>query len=164
MKRVLVNETVCMGCHLCEVYCQLQHSKSRDLVKAFKREKPRSVPRLRIEEKKPVSFSLMCQQCEKSYCVCACLTGAITRDPETGIITTDEEKCVGCWTCVLACPFGVIKQDLLRHKSVKCDLCQGSEIPACVRNCPNEALIYTAIENYFVLTASLKIINSGNKN
>jgi carbon-monoxide dehydrogenase iron sulfur subunit len=164
MKRVLVNETVCMGCHLYEVYCQLQHYKSGDLVKVFKRETQRPLPRLQMEEKKPVSFSLMCQQCEKSCCVYACLSGAITKDTETGIITTDEEKCVGCWTCVLACPFGVIKQDLLRHKSVKCDLYQGAEIPVCVRNCPNEALTYVAIEDYFVLTASSRIANSTNKN
>ena len=150
MKRVLVNEPVCMGCHLCEVYCQLQHSKSKDLVKAFKRETPRPVPRLRLEEKAPVFFSLRCQQCEEPYCVYACLTGAITRNPETGIVTTDEAKCFGCWTCILACPFGVIQQDTYQHKTIKCDLCQGIDTPACVSHCPNEALIYTVVRGDFI--------------
>ncbi|MCX6003236.1 MAG: 4Fe-4S dicluster domain-containing protein [Chloroflexi bacterium] len=147
MKRVLVNEPVCMGCHLCEVYCQLQHSKHEDMVKAFKREPSRPIARLRIEEKEPLFFPLGCQQCEEPYCVNACLTGAITKNSDTGVITTDEEKCIGCWTCILACPFGIIRQDLLRHKSIKCDLCQGLETPTCVANCPNEALTYTTIED-----------------
>ncbi|MDO9333266.1 MAG: 4Fe-4S dicluster domain-containing protein [Dehalococcoidales bacterium] len=140
MKRVLVNEPACMGCHLCEVHCQLQHSRSRDLLKAFKKESPKPTPRLRIEVRKPVFFSLRCQQCTEPSCVSACLTGALSRNPETGVVTTDEDRCIGCWTCILACPYGSIRQDALKHKPVKCDLCQGAETPACVLNCPNEAL------------------------
>jgi anaerobic carbon-monoxide dehydrogenase iron sulfur subunit len=140
MKRVLVNEPACMGCHLCEVHCQLQHSRSRDLPKAFKKESPKSIPRLRIEARKPVFFSLLCQHCTEPSCVSACLTGTLSRNPETGVVTTDEDRCIGCWTCILACPYGSIRQDTLKHKSVKCDLCQGDETPACVLNCPNEAL------------------------
>ena len=130
-----------MGCHLCEVYCQLQHAASGDIVKAFKKG-PRPVPRVRIETCKPVSFSLRCLQCAEPACVYACITGALSRDPNTGLVVTDEGRCIGCWTCVLACPFGAIRPDLLHHKSVKCDLCQGAETPACVLNCPNEALSY----------------------
>jgi carbon-monoxide dehydrogenase iron sulfur subunit len=140
MKRVLVNEPACMGCHLCEVHCQLQHSRSRDLLKAFNKESPKPTPRLRIEVRKPVFFSLLCQQCTEPSCVSACLTSALSRNPETGVVTTDEDSCIGCWTCILACPYGSIRQDTLKHKSVKCDLCQGAETPACVLNCPNEAL------------------------
>ena len=130
MKRVLVNESVCIGCHLCEVYCQLQHSKSLDLVKVFKREIKRPIARLQVEEKGTISLSLRCQQCEEPHCVNACLTGAITKNPETGIVFTDEEKCIGCWTCVIACPFGIVRQDTLNNKSIRCDLCQGADMPA----------------------------------
>ncbi|MDP2919321.1 MAG: 4Fe-4S dicluster domain-containing protein [Dehalococcoidia bacterium] len=142
MKRVLVNEPVCMGCHLCEVYCQLQHSRSTDLIKAFKKESPRQLPRLRIEARNPVFFSLRCQHCTESHCIYACLTGALSRNTDTGAVIIDEEKCTGCWTCIITCPYGSIRPDTLRHKSVKCDLCQGAETPACVLHCPNEALVY----------------------
>ena len=54
MKRIYIKEQVCIGCHLCEVYCQMCHSQSKDLIKAFKRESPRPLPRVRIEEKRPV--------------------------------------------------------------------------------------------------------------
>jgi len=151
MKRVYINEQVCMGCHLCEVYCQLQHSKSKDLIKAFKRESPKPSPRLWIEERNPISFSVCCQHCDEAPCVYACLTGALSQDPDTGMVNVDEEKCMGCWTCMLVCPFGAIRQDARRKKMVKCDLCQGEEIPACVANCPNEALIYGEAESNSVL-------------
>ncbi len=145
MKRVLVNEPVCMGCHLCAVYCQLNHAKSKDIIKAFKRPENRTLPRLRIESRNPVFFSLRCQHCADAPCMSACLTGALSRDEKTGAVISDTEKCIGCWTCILACPFGVIRQDTVNHKSLKCDLCQGSQTPACVEHCPNEALVYEEV-------------------
>ncbi len=143
MKRIYIREEVCIGCHLCEVYCQAEHSQSRDLIKTFKRESPRPLPRLRIEEEGAVSFAVQCRHCVEPPCVYACLTGALQRNPESGIVTVDLERCIGCWTCILACPFGVIKQDICQEKIIKCDLCPGEDIPVCVANCPNEALIYT---------------------
>ena len=142
MKRIYVREEVCIGCRLCEVYCQRQHSQSKDLIKAFKRELPRPLPRLRMEEKGPVSFTVRCQHCDDAPCVIACLTGAITRDPENGRINVDEDRCIGCWTCVLVCPLGAIRRDTHRGMIAKCHLCQGEDMPVCVANCPNEALAY----------------------
>lgn len=140
VKRVYVREEVCMGCGLCRVYCQVQHSGSRDLLKAFKREKP--LPRLRVERRGEVSFSLQCRHCTEPWCVYSCLTGAMQKDPATGVVTADPEKCIGCWTCVLACPNGALTRDTGNHRVIKCDLCPGEEMPVCVANCPNEALVF----------------------
>lgn len=142
MKKVYVKEEVCIGCHLCEVYCQLQHAHSKDIIKAFKRESPRPLPRLRVEEKGEVSFSVRCQHCDEAPCVYACLTGALTRDAINGVVVLDQERCVGCWACILVCPFATIGRDIEQGKTVKCDLCQGEDVPICVINCPNEALVY----------------------
>ncbi len=65
------------------------------------------------------------------------------KDTETGVVTVDTDRCVGCWTCVVACPNSAVIPDFNRGKSVKCDLCPHLEVPACVANCPNEALIYS---------------------
>ncbi len=91
-------------------------------------------------------FSLRCQHCDEPACVYACLTGALSKDADTGIVTVDDNKCVGCWTCIIACPFGAIRQDTAQKKIAKCDLCQGDEVPACVANCPNEALVYAEVQ------------------
>ena len=146
MKQVYVKEEVCIGCYLCEVYCQLQHTGLKDLIKAFKRESPRPLSRLRVEENGVVSFSLRCQQCDEAPCVQACITGALHRDLASSLIKIDEDRCVGCWTCLLVCPLGVIMQDTVQRKVIKCDLCQGEDIPSCVVNCPNEALVYVDAE------------------
>jgi carbon-monoxide dehydrogenase iron sulfur subunit len=47
----------------------------------------------------------------------------------------------------LVCPFGAIRQDIEEGKALKCDLCYGEEIPACVANCPNEALVYMEVKD-----------------
>ena len=146
MKRIYIKEEVCIGCHLCEVYCQLQHAQHRDLIKAFKRESPRPLPRLRVEENGPIAFSVRCRQCDEAPCVYACLTGALTRDEVTGVIVVDEERCAGCWTCILACPFGAIRRDSKVGKAIKCELCEGESMPVCVTNCPNEALVYVEVQ------------------
>jgi carbon-monoxide dehydrogenase iron sulfur subunit len=145
MRRVYVKEEVCIGCHLCEVYCRLQHARSADLIKAFKRESPRALPRLCVEERGIVSLSVRCQHCDDAPCVQACLTGALSRDPVSSLVNVDEERCIGCGTCLLVCPLGVIRLNTEAKKMVKCDLCQGEEIPVCVANCPNEALIYVEV-------------------
>jgi carbon-monoxide dehydrogenase iron sulfur subunit len=95
MRRVYVKEEACIGCHLCEVYSQLQHSESKDIIKASKRVSPRPLPKLWLEERGAVSFSVRCQQCDEAACFYACLTGAITRDGMTGVIKVDEERCIG---------------------------------------------------------------------
>jgi carbon-monoxide dehydrogenase iron sulfur subunit len=142
LKRIYIKEPVCIGCHLCEVYCQAEHSQTKDLIKTFKRESPRPLPRVLIEEKKPVAFSVRCQHCDEPPCVYACLSGALQRDAASGVVTLDEERCIGCWTCLLVCPLGAIRRDTDRGRIVKCDLCGEREFPVCVANCPNEALVY----------------------
>lgn len=141
MKKIRIREQYCMGCRLCEIYCAVQHSKSKDLVKAYRGEYPKPVPRILVEEKEYLSFAIQCRHCEDAPCISACMTGAMRRDPESGAVLCDEEKCVGCWMCIMVCPFGVIGRGREKKIISKCDLCLGEEEPACVKNCPNEALV-----------------------
>ncbi len=140
MKRIIANERVCMGCGLCEVYCTVQHSKSKDVVKAYNQEKPRALSRVRLEVSKPISFAIQCRHCEDAPCVTSCLSGAMKKDENTGLVTHDKDKCIGCWTCVMVCPYGALKMDISGKVVAKCDLCQELKTPACVENCPNRAL------------------------
>lgn len=145
MKRVYAKEEYCLGCRLCEVHCIVAHSDYKnDIVKAFKRQNPRPLSRIIVEENRPVSFALQCRHCEDAPCTKACITGAMQKDDETGIVTCEESRCVGCWTCILACPYGAIARNEQDKKvASKCDLCSDSDsIPACVRNCPNAALLF----------------------
>ena len=146
VKRIIAKQDNCMGCGLCEVYCAVQHSKSKDIVKAYNSERPKPISRVTVQRNKPVSFAIQCRHCEDAPCVVACLSGAMKKDEKTGQVTHDKEKCMGCWTCIMVCPFGAIKMDKEGHVVAKCDLCQGFDEPACVANCPNEALVFKEVK------------------
>jgi len=149
MKRIFVREEYCIGCRLCEIYCVTAHSRyPNDVLRAFKKDENRPLPRVLVEEKGPLSFAFQCRHCDETSCVKACISGAMYKDLKTGVITIDAEKCVGCWTCILACPYGAIQRDERnRRVAFKCDLCgEWGEIPACVKNCPNEALVFLDVK------------------
>jgi len=140
-KRILINEDYCIGCRLCEVYCVTQHTASKNILKAYKGEYPRPPSAIVFEEKGHLSFALQCRHCEEPPCVEACPSGAMYWDEKTGYVLHNRDRCVGCWMCIMVCPFGVIKPDLEnRIVASKCDLCVEAEHPACVIHCPNEAI------------------------
>ena len=145
MKNIIMKESACLGCGICRVYCQAKHSPNTDLVKSFLRyEAPQ--PRLRIEEKKPVCISIRCQHCDEPACVQSCLTGALSKDTCTGVVSVDSEKCMGCWTCALLCPYGALLKDKKSGKISKCNLCADKDEPLCVKYCPNGALLVAEIK------------------
>ena len=139
MKRVYSKENLCLNCRLCEVYCKTAHSVSMDVLKANKCEQPAPVSRITVYGDNMLSAAVSCRHCDEPKCVKACITGAMSKDEKTGIVTVNEEKCIGCMTCLSVCPFGCIK---VGKTAIKCDLCQGEKEPACVKNCPNRALVY----------------------
>jgi carbon-monoxide dehydrogenase iron sulfur subunit len=147
MKQIYVNEEYCIGCRLCEIHCLVQHSQSKKIIKAFKEEAPRAMARVLVEEEGPLSFAMQCRHCEEAPCIEACIVGAMHRDEETGAVLCDEDRCVGCWMCVMVCPFGAIQRNLGEDRAAsKCDLCYGEDVPACVAHCPNEALTFVEDE------------------
>jgi carbon-monoxide dehydrogenase iron sulfur subunit len=143
VKKIYPNEDYCVDCHLCKVACVTAHSKSKDVVKAHKVEKDRVSPRLRVEERYPSSVAVQCRHCDDPLCVRACISGAMTKDPDTGIVSNDLDRCVGCWSCIVACPNSAIMRFELEGRKValKCDMCRGQDAPACVLICPNRALV-----------------------
>lgn len=147
MKKIYIQEEYCIGCRLCEIYCQVKHSKSKKIIKAFKKEKQDIWSRVLVEEIGHNSFAIQCRHCEDAPCVEACISGAMRKNENTGVVVSDEDKCVGCWMCIMVCPYGVIKRSVSEKKvASKCDLCIGEDIPVCVKNCPNEALKFIDIK------------------
>jgi Fe-S-cluster-containing dehydrogenase component len=84
---------------------------------------------------------MICNHCEKAYCVEVCPTKACHREPENNNrVVIDKNLCIGCRTCIVACPFGHPFFDVQERVTVKCDFCDGD--PKCVAFCDMKAVAY----------------------
>jgi carbon-monoxide dehydrogenase iron sulfur subunit/anaerobic dimethyl sulfoxide reductase subunit B (iron-sulfur subunit) len=88
-------------------------------------------------------MSIGCMHCADAPCMAACPTGAIYRDEETSLVQVDSSACIGCRSCLMACPFGAPKFTA-DNRMTKCDGCiervkRGLE-PVCVKTCPNHLI------------------------
>ncbi|MBN3038188.1 MAG: 4Fe-4S dicluster domain-containing protein [Candidatus Omnitrophica bacterium] len=145
--KIFCDITKCVGCKSCEIACAVEHSQSKDIYSVVK-ESSRPKKRVKAQSIGKRVVSLHCQHCEDAPCVKACMSGALSKDPATGATLHDNDKCVGCWMCVMVCPFGAIVQDVENHIAVKCDLCPDREDFACVAACPTGALFVGTKEEF----------------
>ncbi|MDQ7850577.1 MAG: 4Fe-4S dicluster domain-containing protein [Armatimonadota bacterium] len=150
MKHIFVRLDRCTGCRECELACAVEHSASKELFTAIF-ETPPPKKRLYVESSDGRNIPILCRHCDDAPCLAACLSGAIYRDwDRQGVVTQRTDKCIGCWTCIMVCPYGVIgrRLDGGRWVAAKCDRCPDRAIPACVEACPTKALVYAEPEEW----------------
>jgi carbon-monoxide dehydrogenase iron sulfur subunit len=146
LKRVLVRFEKCLGCHSCELACAVVHSEAKTLLGAvLGGERPPLY--IKVEYSGQLRFPLQCRHCTDAACIRACMSGALSRDEDSGAVLCDQNKCVGCWMCVMTCPFGAVSESEI-HKAAKCDLCHGIGTPFCAAACPTGALSYEEVDAY----------------
>lgn len=94
--------------------------------------------------------SMSCNHCDDPACTKVCPTTAMRKDPETGLVSVDADKCIGCGYCHMACPYNAPKVDREKGHSVKCDGCADfvakGEPPACILACPARALKFGPVD------------------
>ncbi len=145
MKQVYVRPERCMGCRSCEIGCAVQHSKEKSLFPAVLQSPP-PMKRLFVESNSEIRMPIICRHCEDAPCLRSCISGCLYRD-EKGLVRRKKERCIGCWTCMMVCPFGVVTRDKEKRIAVKCDRCHKLDVPACVNACPTGALVFVDIDD-----------------
>ena len=94
-------------------------------------------------------ISVSCNHCTKPACVEVCPTAAMNQD-ESGIVTVDETKCIGCRNCEGACPYGAPQYQIETGRMSKCNFCRdelkAGGVPACVASCPTRALRFGELD------------------
>jgi Fe-S-cluster-containing hydrogenase component 2 len=135
---VIADSAKCIGCRTCEVACVVSHQENQDCAtvtpKAFS-------ARIRVVKSGSFTTAVTCHHCEDAPCANVCPVGAISR--ASGTVYVEQSLCIGCKSCMLACPFGAMQVTLqdAQVQALKCDLCLHRENgPACVEACPTQAL------------------------
>jgi Fe-S-cluster-containing dehydrogenase component/formate-dependent nitrite reductase membrane component NrfD len=130
----------CIGCHACTVACKSEHDVplgvNRTWVKYIETGEFPNTGR---------SFSVMrCNHCDDAPCMTICPTSALFR-ADNGVVDFDDDRCIGCKSCMNACPYDAIYINPDTNTAHKCNFCNhrvevGLE-PACVVVCPTKAIV-----------------------
>lgn len=160
---VLVDIPKCIGCRRCEYACQDAHDFNPPPIQTFedksafekkRRPHPRSHTVINCYEPsaqpgQPVYNKFNCMHCNDPACWSACLVTAFTKQ-ESGAVTYNPNRCMGCRYCMVACPFEIPTYDYgdpITPQVRKCNLCahlvpDKQEVPGCVKICPAEVMTY----------------------
>lgn len=130
----------CTACQACRLACDFANGGDRDLTwrRVFTLN-PRRHPDLPVRH-----LSLACNHCDDPACLRACPAACYTRDPATGAVLLDGERCLGCRYCSWVCPYGAPRFQPTQGVMGKCTFCSerliNQRLPACTEVCPTGAL------------------------
>ena len=136
----VINNQTCIGCHACTVACKAEHDVpigvNRTHVKYIEKG---------IFPDSTREFSVhRCNHCEDSPCTKICPTTALFTRSD-GIVDFDDDRCIGCKSCMQACPYDALYIDPDKGTAAKCNYCahriEHSYEPACVIVCPTESIV-----------------------
>ncbi|WP_165045819.1 4Fe-4S dicluster domain-containing protein [Adlercreutzia sp. ZJ138] len=165
----------CIGCHTCAVQCRNENNVPKKVwwnrvitvgAGEYLDEPDGEFPNCTM-----TYYTVSCQHCDNPACVKVCPVGATYKDPETGIVRQDYDKCIGCRMCMAACPYTGVRsfnweepQYLVdfsfgdedvpvhqKHVVEKCTMCyhriaRGQE-PACIAACPARARCFGDLDD-----------------
>ena len=162
---LLYDATLCVGCKACVAACKTANDNPPEfstvdhlwdtpldtsghtfnLIKMYRN------GTMEVKDQETNGYAFMktsCMHCGDPSCVSACPVSAMTKDPVTGVVGYNADKCIGCRYCVVACPFGIPKYqyDSPTGRIGKCELCRhrykDGHYSACAEVCPTGATLY----------------------
>ena len=148
-KAILTDITKCIGCLKCVSACKATNDLEIDVPRVWQKNDGLSSENWTSIISKPGNHFVrkQCRHCLEPACVSACPVGALHKT-ETGAVVYDEDKCLGCRYCMMACPYGIPRYDWDKQVPYvkKCIFCydriKDGKQPACTEKCPEEATIF----------------------
>ncbi len=159
---MLYDATRCIGCRACVTKCREENKLPFERSADGLYDQPvdlsgstKNVIRLASDGTRTSFLKAQCMHCVDPACTSVCMIGALRKNPVTGIVEYDENGCVGCRYCEVACAFNVPKftWEKAVPRIVKCELCRhradpgksgplAVANPACAEVCPRAAVVY----------------------
>src|SRR6185436_12737253 len=136
----VIDQNRCIGCHACTVACKEEHNIGLGVNRTW----VKYVEKGTYPDTRRHFAVLRCNHCDDAPCIEICPTVALFRRSD-GIVDFDHERCIGCKSCMQACPYDALYIDPDRNTAAKCNF-DASRIdmgykPACEVVCPTQAIL-----------------------
>lgn len=171
---MVIDTKRCVGCNACTTACKIANNVPEGIfwTRALTDggDAP-DTPKGTFPNVQMRYITVGCQHCENPPCTKVCPVGATYKDPETGIVRQDYDKCIGCRMCIAACPYTGVRSfnwqepaypmDFAvgdadapahqKHTVEKCTFCYQrqarGEVPACMDLCPARARFWGDLDD-----------------
>jgi len=153
---ILTDVTKCIGCNKCVLACKNTYDLPPELPRRWQKPDGLSARNwtsiVRVENR---FVRKQCRHCQEPACASACPVAALKKQ-DSGAVTYDSGRCMGCRYCMLACPYGIPRYewDSPVPSIRKCILCherlKEGELPACTEVCPTGATMSGTREELLV--------------
>ncbi len=142
----VIDQRKCIGCHACTVACKAEHDVPIGVYRTW----VKYIEKGEFPNSRRYFLVNRCNHCDDAPCVAICPTKALYKRKD-GIVDFDSTRCIGCKSCMQACPYDALYIDPNTHTAAKCNYCaHRTEVglePACVIVCPEHAIIAGDMHN-----------------
>ena len=148
---MVIRQNHCIDCERCKDACVKTNHVPSYGYRTTILEQQRSVG---PEEKETVFMPILCNHCNRPPCVRVCPTTATYKDKKTGIVMMDYKRCIGCKTCMAACPYNARYFKEENRAVDKCNFCfdtrlsKGETTTACMAACPAGVRVFGDLTDF----------------
>lgn len=141
---MVIRQNHCVDCERCMDACRETNHVPKGHGAWRTKIQERTVDSAETREFRPI----LCNHCNRPPCVRVCPTKATYKDPETGVVVMDYDKCIGCKTCMAACPYNARYFNHDKYAIDKCNFCldtrlaAGKKDTACAAACPAKVRVF----------------------